>query len=248
MQMQALILAGGLGTRLRPVVSDRPKAMATVGGKPFLEHQLAFLKGCGVSHFVFCVGYRHQQIQAHFGDGSRWGVRIDYSVEEQPLGTGGALKHAEKYVQDTFLALNGDSFFDTDLQRLVQFHEEKRVAARGQKCLATMALTRTREVERYGTVELGAEGEIVNFAEKTAERSAGPVHAEKHINAGIYVLEAEILQMIPASEKVSIEHNVFPSLLNGGGLYGCYLKGFFVDIGTPAGYRKLQDHLEERIR
>lgn len=244
MQMKALILAGGLGTRLRPVISDRPKAMADIGSKPFLEYQVTFLKGYGVTHFIFCVGYLYERIEEYFGDGSEWDVKIDYSVEEEPLGTGGALKHAERYVQDTFLALNGDSFLDADLEHLVGTHVQNK---RSQRRLGTIALTRVAEPARYGTVRLGPRNEILEFGEKTAGRAERESRSEEYINAGIYVLEPEILRMIPHSRKVSIERDVFPSLLaNGGGLYGCFLDGFFVDIGTPAGYRELQDYLKER--
>lgn len=244
MQMPVMILAGGLGTRLRPLVSDKPKPMADIDSKPFLEYQVTFLKRYGFTHFIFCVGYLYQQIQDYFGDGSRWEVRIDYSIEEEPLGTGGALKHAEAYVHDTFLALNGDSFLDADLSQLVQSHGQNRPS---QRRLGTIALTRVEEPDRYGTVRLGPRNEILEFLEKTADGSEREARREQYINAGIYVLEPEILRMIPRSRKVSIERDVFPSLLaGGGGLYGCFLDGFFVDIGTPAGYEKLQDYLKER--
>lgn len=243
--MPALILAGGLGTRLRPVVDDKPKPMAGVNGKPFLEHQLAFLRRFGLSHFVLCVGYRRQQIQEYFEDGSPWGVRIDYAVEEQPLGTAGALKNAQAFVDGPFLVLNGDSFFDSDLNHLLRFHNEARQTKRGT--MGTIALTRVPNAEAYGTVHLEpGSSRIVKFAEKAASATnSAPSH---YINAGIYVLEPEVLQRIPAAEKVSIERDVFPQLLDDGQLYGCYLKGFFVDIGTPEGYREFQDYLKEQER
>lgn len=243
-QMPVLILAGGLGTRLRPLVKDKPKPMADVGSKPFLEYQVSFLKRYGFRHFVFCVGYLHQHIREYFGDGWRWDVRIDYSIEEEPLGTGGALKHAEAHVHGTFLALNGDSFLDADLDQLVRSHERSRS---DQKRQGTIALTQVEEAGRYGTVRLGPGNEVLEFVEKSAESPEGKGPSEQYINAGIYVLEPEILRMIPRSRKVSIERDVFPSLLaDGGGLYGCFLDGFFVDIGTPAGYRELRDYLKER--
>lgn len=243
-QMPVLILAGGLGTRLRPLIKDKPKPMADVGSKPFLEYQVSFLKRYGFNHFIFCVGYLYQQIRDYFGDGSPWDVRIDYSIEEEPLGTGGALKHAEAYVDDTFLALNGDSFLDADLEQLVRSHERSGL---DQKRLGTIALTQVEEADRYGTVRIGPKNEVLEFVEKNAEDPQGENPSEQYINAGIYVLEPEILRMIPRSRKVSIERDVFPSLLTGGGgLYGCFLDGFFVDIGTPAGYRELRDYLMER--
>lgn len=244
-QMPALILAGGLGTRLRPLVQDKPKPMAGVNGKPFLEHQLAFLRRFGLSHFVLCVGYRRRQIQEYFGDGSPWDVRIDYAVEEEPLGTAGALKNAQAFVDGPFLVLNGDSFFDADLSHLLRFHEETRQTARAY--MGTIALTRVPDAEAYGTVHMEPDNNrIVKFAEKAS--STAHLALSHYINAGIYVLEPEVLQRIPAREKVSIERDVFPQLLDGGHLYGCYLQGFFVDIGTPEGYRAFQDYLKEQER
>lgn len=245
-QMPALILAGGLGTRLRPVVDDKPKPMAGVNGKPFLEHQLAFLQRYGISHFVLCVGYRRRQIQDYFRDGSRWGVRIDYAIEEQPLGTAGALKNAQQFVGGPFLVLNGDSFFDADLHQLLRFHEEARQTTQGPGYLGAIALTRVPEADAYGTVQLAAGGRIVKFAEKAASAPAGPLSSSHYINAGIYVLEPQVLQRIPPGKKVSIERDVFPELLDGGHLYGCYLQGFFVDIGTPEGYRAFHHYLQEQ--
>ncbi|MFW6069252.1 MAG: nucleotidyltransferase family protein [Chloroflexota bacterium] len=243
--MPALILAGGLGTRLRPIVDDKPKPMAGVNGKPFLEHQLAFLQRFGLSHFVLCVGYRRQQIQEYFKDGSPWGVRIDYAVEEQPLGTAGALKNAQAFVDGPFLVLNGDSFFDADLHHLLRFHDKARQTERGY--MGTIALTRVPDAEAYGTVHLEPQSSrIVKFAEKAASTARSA--QSRYINAGIYVLEPDVLQRIPANEKVSIERDVFPQLLNDAQLYGCYLQGFFVDIGTPEGYREFQGYLKEQER
>lgn len=250
--MQAFILAGGLGTRLRTIVNGTPKPMASVGdgaaghGKPFLEYQLEFLRGWGIVDFVFCVGYLHEHIQAYFGDGSRWGVKIDYSIEEERLGTGGALKLAQKYTRGAFLALNGDSFFDVNLDKLISFHTGHKTTAQQGDYLGTIALTRVQDARNYGLVKLNRENNIVNFNEKKAA-GAAELNGSNLINAGIYVLEAEILNLIPPFKKVSIEKEVFPSVLNNGHYLGGYpAEGFFVDIGTPAGYHQFQNYLREK--
>lgn len=244
-KMQALILAGGLGTRLRAVVDDRPKSMADAGDRPFLEHQVLYLRDQGIRQFIFCVGYKYRDIERHFGDGSAWDVNITYSVEDQPLGTGGALKHAESHVEGPFLALNGDSYFDANLIDLVRFHQTKQQAARTY--LGTIALTRVQHANRYGSVRLAPDNGILAFAEKSASNGASPGAKDAYINAGIYLLKPEIFAHMLAGTKVSIEREVFPALSGGdGSLFGCYLDGFFVDIGTPEGYRKFQEYLKEQ--
>lgn len=239
--LQALILAGGLGTRLRAIVDDRPKPMATIADKPFLVHQIEYLKAQGVTHIVLCVGYLHEYVQAYFGDGSAWGVQIDYSIEAEPLGTGGALRHAEQFVRGPFLVLNGDYFLDIDLQELVAFHAAQK--AQPQGCWGTLALTAVSDVRSYGSVTLDPDHRIVQFREKSAAQVAAP----GLINAGIYVLEPDVLQMIPAAQKVSIEKEVFPALMqHGRPLCGFEARGFFVDIGTPEGYYRFCEYIEGR--
>ena len=234
--MQALILAGGLGTRLRSVISDKPKPMATVENKPFIEYQLAWLKEHGVAEAVLCVGYLHEQIREYFGDGERWGINLGYSVETELLGTAGALKLAQPSVRGTFLVLNGDSYFDVDLRRLVQFHRHMKSEHGG---LGTLALTEIQDAREYGAVTLGEGDRILRFEEKSA--AAG---AAKTINAGIYVLEPEILDFIPAVTKVSLEREIFPAVLRQGRpLFGHTMSGYFVDIGTPSGYLEFQKHI-----
>jgi NDP-sugar pyrophosphorylase family protein len=179
---------------------------------------------------------------SYFGNGEAWGVRIDYSIEMSPLGTGGALKHAERFVDDTFLVLNGDSFFDIDLNQLIRFHQAQKIE--NEACVGTLALTTVPDSSRYGSVLLNEKGQIVTFVEKSAvpETSAGL------ISAGVYVLEPSILEAVPPSEKVSIERTVFPSFIrNGSRLYGYEGEAFFVDIGTPEGYYRFCDYVKERV-
>jgi NDP-sugar pyrophosphorylase family protein len=237
--MKAFILAGGFGTRLRSVVNDRPKPLAPIQNAPFLEHQLRYLRANGVHEFVFCVGYRHEQIQEYFGDGRKWDVSIAYSVEGQPLGTAGALKNAERFVDGTFLVVNGDTYFDLSIRSLLNAHDQFR--GRDVRCLGTLALTRVDDPSEFGSVHLNSKGAVVEFREKSATRLA--VH---YINAGIYLLEPRILDLIPFSQKVSLEREVFPRVRDSGQLlYGHCADGFFCDIGTPEGYHRFQEHVGE---
>jgi NDP-sugar pyrophosphorylase family protein len=237
--MQALILAGGLGTRLRSVVNDKPKPMAAVSDKPFIEYQIEFLKRYDVGYLILCVGYLYEQIQDYFGNGEKWGIRIDYSIEKELLGTAGALKQAEPFIDGTFLVLNGDTYFDVSLQDLIKFHQRKNIE---HKSIGTLALTEIQDARNFGSVTIDADHKILRFEEKS-ERD----EASKLINAGIYVLEPEILQHIPAAQKVSLEKETFPALLNQGHrLFGYETAGYFVDIGTPAGYQGFQQYISGR--
>ena len=233
--MQVLILAGGLGTRLRGVVEDRPKALAEVAGQPFLAYLLDQLRMQSFHDVVLCVGHLGEQIQERFGDGSRWGLSIRYAWEQELLGTAGALKNAQPLIEGPFLALNGDSYLDSDLRQLVAFHRRRRHIPRLAGSLATV---RVAETSAYGTLQLGPGGRLERFQEKVAAASGW-------ISAGVYVLEPQVLEAIPAGRPASLERETFPALLEQGcRLYGCPMEGFFVDIGTPQGYRAFQAYVK----
>ena len=153
--MQVVILAGGAGTRLRPIVSDRPKPMAGFSERPFLEYQLLALRRRGLRDFLLCVGYMHQHIEEYFGDGRRWGVKVQYSVEETPLGTAGALRHAAAHLDERFLLLNGDSFLELDVTAFVAFHQRKR--REDPRTLGSLALIHVEEASAYGSVQFDAQ-------------------------------------------------------------------------------------------
>lgn len=237
---QALILAGGLGTRLRTIVKDRPKAMAEMGEKPFLAHQLNFLRRWGVESVVLCVGYLHEQIQDYFGNGDDFGLHISYSIEKELLGTAGAIKNAEAMLDERFLALNGDSFLDLDFRQFVQFHQAAR--RKNRACLGSLALTMVEENHSYGAIATDATDRILSFKEKTPDKNAS-----RQVSAGVYILEKKGLNFVPPLQKVSLEKETFPALLlSGYSLYGFRSSGFFVDIGTPAGYRIFQHYIGEK--
>jgi NDP-sugar pyrophosphorylase family protein len=229
--MKSLVLAGGTGTRLRGIIKDRPKPMARVGDKPFLEYLVLQLRRYDLTDILFCTGYLGEQIKNYFEDGSRWGVHILYSQEKKPLGTGGAIKLAQRYIiEENFLVMNGDSFLNADLTKLITYHLKR-------KLLATLALTRFDNIERYGAVDVNNEnGEIKRFVEKRAHSKSMPWL----INAGIYVLRKEIFDYIPDG-KVSLEQEVFPQLI-GKGFAGVPIDGFFIDIGSPEDYKRIQEN------
>ena len=238
--MHAIILAGGLGTRLRTLVHDRPKAMALVNNKPFLEYQIEFLKNNHVDQIIFCVGYLREQIQDYFGDGRKWDIAIQYAIEEKPLGTAGALKNAENYINSSFFVLNGDSFFDINLSEMALFHQRRK--SETHRYLGTIALVEVEDKRNFGSIVLDSNHTISTFEEKsTANFSSGL------INAGIYLLEPDVFEFIPDSQKVSIEKETFPLLLKEGRhLAGYQGDGFFVDIGSPEGFFNFQDFLKEK--
>jgi NDP-sugar pyrophosphorylase family protein len=233
--MKALILAGGLGTRLRPLVAGRPKSMAQIHGQPFLAYQLALLRRQGFTEIILCTGYMSQAIEEYFGDGEDLGVHITYSIEEKPLGTAGAIKNAAPLVDSTFLVLNGDTYIQADLQDLAHFHRDR-------GALATIGLSQVGDPCRSGLVEVDPAGRVVRFVEKGV--------AQGHCNtvsAGVYIFEPETLDFIPPDRRVSLELEVFPHLIEVEALLYAYrLSGSFIDIGTPEGYRRMQE-LAERL-
>lgn len=224
LDLPVVVLCGGLGTRLRPAVGDRPKALAPVGDCSFLEHQLGTLRARGARHFVLCVGYMADQIEAAFGDGRALGVRIDYSHDGPTLlGTGGALKRAERFFAPAALVVNGDTDIDVDLARLARIHSAARA-------VATLTLARVPDATRYGAVEV--EGERV-----TAFREKGAT-ASDWVNAGVCVITRELLARVPTGEVVSLERDVFPNALRDGIHLAAFAQGAsFTDIGTPDALR-----------
>ena len=222
----ALILAGGLGTRLRSVFSSGPKCMVPVSGRPFLEYMIEWLTRAGVYRINICVGYKRSHIQKWFGRGRQWGADISYTVEQSPLGTGGALRNARQIVSgDRVFVLNGDTFVDVDLRKLLEFDERS-------QGMGSIALAHVADASRYGTVDVGEDSRIVRFKEKAAINDENiPQQHRALINAGVYVLQRTVLDRIPEG-PVSLEKTVFPDLLEAG-LYGFQDTGYFIDIGIP---------------
>lgn len=222
----AVILAGGLGTRLKPVIANEPKALARVGRRPFLEYVMDQLDEWGIRDAVLCTGHLGEQILGRFGSAYQ-GLSLSYSREVTPLGTGGALRLALPLVRSaTVLVLNGDSYCTCDFSAFRSCHVAKKAAA-------TLLLVQSAETERFGKVEVGTDGAILRFAEKQAGGGAGL------INAGVYLMEREFLCSIPCGGPVSLERDMFPAWLQHG-LYGYRTAGSFLDIGTPDSYAEAE--------
>jgi len=236
--MKAVILAGGLGKRLRNVVRDKPKSMAPVLEKPFLQYQIEQLKKYNIIEIVLCVGYLANEIKSYFNEGSKFGVNIGYAVEKKPLGTAGALKNARNYLGDeAFLVLNGDSYSDIDFFDFLQFHTKKR--GKG-----TILLTRVRQTEDYGLVAMDGHNRITEFFEKPEKTLSGSI-----INAGIYLLEPQVLNYIPEGRQISLEKEIFPLFLKKNiSLFGYLTSDYFIDIGTPQKYAQIQKDFKHLLR
>ena len=235
--MQALILAGGQGTRLRPLTSTIPKPVVPLVGRPFISYMLVWLREHGVEDVILGCGFMADQVRSVLGDGSGLGIRLRYLEEPRPLGTGGALKFAEDLLDDRFFMLNGDVLTDIDLTEQLAQHE--RTGAR-----ATLALYPVDDPSAYGLVRLDADGSVRDFVEKP-----GPEELDTNlISAGAYILERDVLDgMAPAGTNISIERDVFPTLI-GRGLYGYEASGYWLDIGTPDRYLKgTYDILEGKV-
>jgi NDP-sugar pyrophosphorylase family protein len=228
--MKAVILAGGEGTRLRPLTLTLPKPVVPVVDRPFLTHQLDLLSRVGVTEIVFSIAYQPERVRRVFGDGEHIGRRIHYAVEETPLGTGGAVRNAVPYLDDTTIVFNGDVLTDVDLPAVVERHRQS--GAR-----ATLVLTPVANPSAYGLVETDAHGRVLRFIEKPQPSEI----TTDTINAGIYVLDTSSLDLMPGGVNYSIERGFFPGLLQRGDHVGAFVhRGYWIDIGTPEKY--LQVH------
>ena len=218
----AVILAGGLGTRLRSVLSDRPKVLAEVLGRPFLTYLLDQLSSAGARKVILCTGYMGNMVQEVYGDTYK-SLHLLYSQEDKPLDTGGALRLALPLIEsDYVLVMNGDSYIHADLSSYVDWFFKKDQQA-------SILLSRVLDTARYGMVILGKNEDIISFKEK------GTIKGSGWINAGIYLMKASLLKSIPMGKAFSLEREFFPSLV-GNGLLGYQCKGRFIDIGTPESY------------
>jgi mannose-1-phosphate guanylyltransferase len=232
--LSAVILVGGLGTRLRPLTDQTRKDMLPLVDRPQLAYTFEHLRRYGVTRAIVSCGYLPTQIQEHFGE--RYGdLRLEYRIEEEPLGTGGAIRFAAEGVDETFFALNGDSLRETDLGALLAFHRERETRA-------TILLTPVEDPSRYGLVRLHRDGRVLSFLEKPR-----PEEIDTNlINAGMYVLEPDVLDLIPAGRPVSIEREVFPRLVEEQAVCGVALPGYWLDIGTPDAYLQAHRDVLER--
>lgn len=233
--MQAVLLAGGLGTRLRSVVSDRPKPMAMIGNRPFMEYVVRELGRHGIREIIFAVGYKGAMVEEHFKDGREFGIKVSYAYEETLLGTAGAIKNAGRLVTDErFFVLNADTFYQINYGRLVSLCEERDLDM-------ALVLREVEDVSRYGQALL-QDGWLTAFDEKTEEAKPGT------INGGVYLMKRSLLDEIPQG-KVSLEHDMIPKwlTLDKKALGGIVNDGYFIDIGIPEDYYRFIDDVEKGV-
>tara|TARA_B110000008_G_scaffold266106_1_gene291944 strand:- start:18203 stop:18901 length:699 start_codon:yes stop_codon:yes gene_type:complete len=226
----AIILAGGLGTRLRDVVSDKPKPMVLINNRPFLEYQIDYWIEQGISKFILSVGYLKELIISHFGSSYK-GASIEYVIESSPLGTGGGLLLAASRLDESFLVLNGDTFIEVDIKSFYNFHITS-------KSLWTLALFRTNDLTRYLTIDISQNGEILSL--KPGKKTSSLA------NGGVYLIEPNALKRIGyySGDTVSLENQLLPSFMSSGEkLFGQECSGKFIDIGLPEDYYRAKDVL-----
>lgn len=221
--VDVVILCGGRGTRLRPLVKDRPKGLAEINGKPFLDILIDYLANFGFKRFILCIGYLGQNIKQHYQN-QHSSLKILFSEEKKPLGTAGAVKNAEPLIKSNpFLVLNGDSFCRINLYEFINFYIRK-------KALVSIALTKAKRASAYGAVSLSPSQQILTFDEKVKQKH------NCFINAGIYLFENRVFSMIPDKENFSLEYNLFPKIINKK-FYGYVTEERVIDIGTPVRLR-----------
>ena len=216
--IDTVILAGGLGTRLQPVLKDKPKCLAPINGRPFIDILLDNCIDQGLKKFILCVGYLRAQIVKHLSE--RRDCQITFSIEERPLGTAGAVKNAERHINsDDFFAMNGDSFIVFDVRELIKVKKN---------CIGSILLCNHNNVSNYGTVKTDRSGFVTSFLEKTGSTVPG------FINAGRYVFNRRVLNYIPKNEAYSTEHELLPELIRKERISTYRTESKCVDIGTPA--------------
>ncbi len=226
----AVILCGGFGKRLKPVVSKTSKVMANVSGRPFLDILIAHLKNQGIQRVILCTGHKAEQVENYYRENPQ-GLTFEFSRESDPLGTGGALKNAWYFIEsDPFMVFNGDSFCAVDLNALLDFHQSKLARA-------SVVISRAQDVSAFGNIFLDDDVKIVKFQEKD------PVQGGHGVNAGVYCFNEDVFLFMPDAKRFSLEHDVFPALV-GKGFYGFYADQEFYDIGTPERYEAARQALE----
>lgn len=229
----AIILAGGLGTRLRDTIPNLPKPMAPINSRPFLEHQMDYLIHQGISKFILSVGYLNQIIIDHFGNKYK-GVPIDYSIEDAPLGTGGGLVLALQNLTEAVLVVNGDTFFEVNLMEFTNFHIIS-------KSKLTLSLFRTDPIKRYMGIKIDSNGEILKLKSDLKSSSSSNL-----VNGGLYIIEPSIINLLgyKLGQKLSFEDDILSKLLESNvKLFGKEFKGVFIDIGIPEDYYRAEELL-----
>jgi mannose-1-phosphate guanylyltransferase len=230
--VKAVILAGGLGTRLQPYTTFLPKAMLPLGEKPLLEHLMEWIKKSGIDSFVLCVSYLRKTIEDYFEDGSRFGLKIEYAVANRPLATAGQLKTAEEFIDDTFVCLYGDSIFEFNLKNMIGYHARK-------KSLITMGLFEYKTRLQYGFIDMDKSNKVKTWREKPEVKG--------NINIGCYVMEPDAFKLIPAGKPYGMDDVIHNALAKKRKVSGYLIKKGFIDIGDKISYRRAYQHYLARL-
>ena len=229
--MKAVILAGGLGTRLQPYTTFIPKPMLPLGDKPLLEHLISWLRKNGVKSIVLCVSYLRKSIEDYFEDGNRFGVTIEYAIANKPLATAGQLKTAEQFIDDTFVCIYGDSIFDFNLKNMISQHKKKR-------SYITMSLFEYKTKLNYGVIETSKIGKVTGWNEKPEIKA--------NINIGCYVMEPQVFSLIPKNKPYGMDDVIKKAISNRKNVGSFLTKKGFLDIGDKSSYKKAyQQYLEK---
>lgn len=229
--MKAVILAGGLGTRLRPYTKSLPKPMLPLGGKPILEYEIEWVRKNGIKEIVLCVSYLRNKIEDYFGDGKKFGVKIEYAISKKPLATAGQLKTAEKFIDDTFVCLYGDSIYNFSLRNMIKHHKKSRANV-------TMSLFDYRFNLKYGVIDTKKSGQVTAWNEK-------PEFSTK-INIGCYVMEPEVLKLIPKNKEYGMDDVIRKVLSRKKKVSSVTSKNGFIDIGDKDTYEKTNEEYSKK--
>ena len=229
--MKAVILAGGLGTRLRPYTKSLPKPMLPLGGKPILEYEIEWARKNGIKEIVLCVSYLRNKIEDYFGDGKKFGVKIEYAISKKPLATAGQLKTAEKFIDDTFVCLYGDSIYNFSLRNMIKHHKKS-------KANVTMSLFDYRFNLKYGVIDTKKSGQVIAWNEK-------PEFSAK-INIGCYVMEPEVLKLIPKNKEYGMDDVIRKVLSRKKKVSSVTSKNGFIDIGDKDTYEKTNEEYSKK--
>lgn len=229
--VKAIVLAGGLGTRLQPYTTFLPKPMLPLGEKPIAEHLVEWIRKNGIKSIVFCVSYLRRIIEDYFEDGSRFGVNVEYAISNRPLATAGQLKTAQEFVSGSFVCMYGDSIYNFNLRNMIRYHQEK-------KASVTMGLYEYKTHLPYGVIETNNAGRVARWNEKPEIKTT--------INMGCYVMEPEIFRLIPSNRPYGMDDVIKKLISRKSRVNGYVTRGAFIDIGNKSSYRKAnRDYLRK---
>ena len=230
--MKAVIIAGGLGTRLRPLTNNTPKPMLPIGEKPILEHLVNWTKRGGIKSVVLCVSYLKESIEDYFGDGEKFGVKIEYAISKKQLATAGQLKTAEKFIEDDFVCMYGDSIFNFSLKNMIKQHSIK-------KSFVTMSLSEYKTNLPYGVIETSKNGKVVNWKEKPEIKA--------NVNMGCYIMNPQVFNLIPKNKPYGMD-DVIKKAMKKKTVNSFITKKGFIDIGNKESYKQARDEYDNKQR